>query len=472
MHKLRILAFIAVHLSIVAVVSAQPYAYVTNLGSNSLAVVNTANSSMVASIIVPSGPTGVGVTPDGSTVYVASQNTNSVSAINTSSNSVIASIGVCTTPTQLAVNPNASQVFVICQDSNQVAVIDTGSKSVSATIPVGSRPTGVAFNASGTRAYVANLWSGNVSVIDTASKSIANTFGAASGPAAVAVSPDGGSVYVANEYSNTITVHDAWGTVQNTIGVNFPNSLAMTPNGSRLIVTNGNISAASVIDTNSKSVIATLGVGLLPTAVAVSPDGGHAYVTNEFGLSVSVIDTGSNSVVNTIPSIGVYPVGVAMAAPAAAVAWQPAPSPAAAPANSCIGSVGTDHWKGEYFNNMYLSGSPVMVRDEGAGYFLRFDWGYEGSPNGGCGVPGAQFSVRWTRSITFSAATTRFWTNSDDGMRLYIDGQLVLDRWFDQSVNWRSVDVPMSGGTHNVVVEYYQDRGGSGAGLNWEYLPW
>ena len=98
------------------------------------------------------------------------------------------------------------------------------------------------------------------------------------------------------------------------ISVNYPNSLAMTPNGSRLFVTNGSTSAASVIDTSSKSVIATFGVGLLPTAVAVSPDGARAYVTNEFGLSVSVIDAGSNSVVNTIQSIGVYPVGIVVAA--------------------------------------------------------------------------------------------------------------------------------------------------------------
>src|SRR5215813_1311333 len=41
---------------------------------------------------------------------------------------------------------------------------------------------------------------------------------------------------------------------------------------------------------------------------------------------------------------------------------------------SCSQTVAADHWKGEYFNNANLAGSPVMVRDDGAG-FINFDWG-------------------------------------------------------------------------------------------------
>ncbi len=480
--KLLLIAFIA-QFWVVSTVSAQPYAYVANLGSNNVSVVNTTNSSIVASVTLPFGPTGVGVTPNGSTVYVASQTANTVSAINTSSNSVITSFGVCATPTQLAVNPNGQQVIVVCEGADQVSVIDTASNSVKGTIQVGSRPSGVAFNPSGTRAYVTNLWSSNVSIIDTAGRYVVGTFSAGSGPAAVTVSRDGASVYVANEYSNNITVHDSSsGSIQNTIsGISYPNSIAISPNGSRLFVTNGNSSSASVIDTGSRNVIAVCGVGLLPTAVTVSPDGTRAYVTNQFGLSVSVIDTGSNSVVNTIQGIGVYPVGVAMATLAAtsaptttSITVAPAPAPAPAPtptpvATNCFASIAGDHWKGEYYNNMYLSGNPIMVRDDGTDV-LNFNWGYEGSPNSACNVPGTQFSVRWTRSVNFNAGTYRFSTTSDDGMRLFIDNQKVLDRWYDQLPGTQTVDVPLNGGAHTILIEYYQNRGGASAGLNWQQI--
>lgn len=144
--------------------------------------------------------------------------------------------------------------------------------------------------------------------------------------------------------------------------------------------------------------------------------------------------------------------------------------PAAPPvAPSCLASVASDHWKGEYFNNMTLSGTPLMVRDDGAGD-LNMAWGNEASPNPGCNLPGAVFSVRWTRVATFSGGMYRFNTSSDDGMRMYIDGTRVLDRWFDQGANPIVTDVPVTGGTHTVVVEYYQNRGGNSAAVSWQQL--
>ena len=56
--------------------------------------------------------------------------------------------------------------------------------------------------------------------------------------------------------------------------------MAITPDGTRVYVTNGNDSTVSVIDTASKTVVATVGVGFLPAGVAITPDGTRAYVTN------------------------------------------------------------------------------------------------------------------------------------------------------------------------------------------------
>jgi hypothetical protein len=127
---------------------------------------------------------------------------------------------------------------------------------------------------------------------------------------------------------------------------------------------------------------------------------------------------------------------------------------------------GGDTWKGEYFNNKTLSGSPVMVRDDGAG-FIDFNWG-AGSPSSTCGIGSDNFSVRWTRTVSFYPATYRFTVTSDDGFRLYIDGTLKLDKWFDQSAPTYTVDVPLTAGGHTLMMEYYENGGVAVAKLSWE----
>jgi YVTN family beta-propeller protein len=74
-----------------------------------------------------------------------------------------------------------------------------------------------------------------------------------------------------------------------------PYGVAVTPDGSKVYVTNLNDNTVSVIDTAMNKVITTISVGPNPLAVAVTPDGSKVYVTSLSG-TVSVIDTVSNTV--------------------------------------------------------------------------------------------------------------------------------------------------------------------------------
>jgi len=73
------------------------YAYVSNLGSNSVSVLDTANNTIVKTVLVGTSPGGVAVTPDGAYVYVSNQGSNSVSVINAASDTVVATIPVAGT---------------------------------------------------------------------------------------------------------------------------------------------------------------------------------------------------------------------------------------------------------------------------------------------------------------------------------------------------------------------------------------
>jgi hypothetical protein len=97
--------------------------------------------------------------------------------------------------------------------------------------------------------------------------------------------------------------------------------------------------------------------------------------------------------------------------------------------------------------------------------FINFDWG-GGGPNA-CGIGSDNFSVRWTRDVYFDAGTYRFTVTSDDGCRLYVDGQPIFDKWFDQAPTTYEKEVSLSAGYHTIEMEYYEAGGGAVASLSW-----
>jgi len=109
-------------------------------------------------------------------------------------------------------------------------------------------------------------------------------------------------------------------------------------------------------------------------------------------------------------------------------------------------------WRGEYYNNVNLSGSPLVRNDQK----IDFDWG-KGSP--AKGIRADNFSVRWTRRLDFEAKTYRFSVRVDDGVRLWVDGQLLIDQWKDGAMRTYSVERTMTQGQHDVRVEMYERTG-------------
>ena len=88
-----------------ATAQAQTRAYVTNNGSNTVSVIDTATNTVVATIPVGVSPFGVAITPDGTRAYVANQDSNTVSVIDTATNTVIATIPVGANPVAVAITP-------------------------------------------------------------------------------------------------------------------------------------------------------------------------------------------------------------------------------------------------------------------------------------------------------------------------------------------------------------------------------
>ena len=127
-------------------------------------------------------------------------------------------------------------------------------------------------------------------------------------------------------------------------------------------------------------------------------------------------------------------------------------------------------WRGEYFGNPSLEGQPALVRTDDD---IGFDWADDAPAPG---LPAEGFSVRWSRVTTFEQGLYRFYATMDDGMRVYVDEELLIDEWQDRSEREVVASRQMSAGSHVLRVEYYDRRHGALANLRWEkdrsYAGW
>jgi hypothetical protein len=122
-------------------------------------------------------------------------------------------------------------------------------------------------------------------------------------------------------------------------------------------------------------------------------------------------------------------------------------------------------WRGEYFTNPDLAGDPALVRNDPD---PNLDWG-EDSPAPGV-IPADGFSVRWTRTLEFAPGLYRFVLTADDGGRLLVEGQAVIDAWQDTAGQTNSVDRTLSGGQYQIVVQHRDVAGPARIAAGWSPL--
>src|SRR4029078_1155005 len=97
---------------------------------------------------------------------------------------------------------------------------------------------------------------------------------------------------------------------------------------------------------------------------------------------------------------------------------------------------------------------------------IDFDWSF-GAPNAGVGAD--SFSVRWTGAVepAFSELYT-FYTTSDDGVRLWVNGQQIINNWTDHGPTENSGTIALvAGQKYDIKMEFYENGRGGTAKLFW-----
>jgi YVTN family beta-propeller protein len=118
---------------------------------------------------------------------------------------------------------------------------------------------------------------------------------------------------------------------------------------------------------------------------------------------------------------------------------------------------------GQFFANTTLTGTPVLTRSE----TVNYDWG-TAAPAAGLPVDG--FSARWLGRVgILTSGNYTFQTTSDDGVRLWVNGALVIDNWtfHAPTINNSPIIALKAGFFYDIKLEYFESQAGAVAKLAW-----
>jgi hypothetical protein len=133
-----------------------------------------------------------------------------------------------------------------------------------------------------------------------------------------------------------------------------------------------------------------------------------------------------------------------------------APTLAPTPAGSGTGLTG------QYFDNSNFTGT-IMTRTDAT---VNFNWGL-GSPASSIAVD--TFSARWIGKVQAQHSQTyTFHVTGDDGVRLWVNGKLLIDKWVLQSATeWSGSIALVAGNKYDIKLEYYENQSAAVAQLRW-----
>jgi len=122
------------------------------------------------------------------------------------------------------------------------------------------------------------------------------------------------------------------------------------------------------------------------------------------------------------------------------------------------GGVRGDYYRGMNFENFVLTRTDPQI---------NFNWGDPGGPDATVGDD--SFSARWTGEVEAAFTETyTFYARADDGVRLWVAGQQLVDAWIDQSATeYKGTIDLVAGNTYGIVMEMYENGGDAVAELRW-----
>lgn len=153
----------------VAVSPDRARAYVANMGSGSVGVIDLAAGRKLTDIAVGGQPEGIAVTPDGERLWVADRAGDTVQVIDAATGSVLAKRKTGKTPIRVAISPDGRHAITSDHGAGTISVFDAAPARPLRTITVGrpgSEQVTAIFSADGRRLYIAETGVDRIAEVD------------------------------------------------------------------------------------------------------------------------------------------------------------------------------------------------------------------------------------------------------------------------------------------------------------------
>lgn len=265
-------------------ISSQGQAYVTQPLTDSIAVVNVAGEAVPSHFAVGHRPDEVTFNGAGTKAFVTNLDDRTVGVIDAATNTQTTTFSVPGEPLRIRLGPNETKLYVTLSDGS-LEVLDATSGAIDTTLAIGGTPNGLALNSTGTRLYVSSTL-GTVTEINTATDAVLQTASVGGAPQDLVVAPGDTTLYVASE-SGVVQIW-ALPSFAAHPSISVPNAfgLALTPDGSRLLVSQPGSASVTVVDARSRAALFSVAMPGSPRHIAVTPDGKTALVADESGSVV------------------------------------------------------------------------------------------------------------------------------------------------------------------------------------------
>jgi YVTN family beta-propeller protein/VCBS repeat-containing protein len=288
--------------SAIAINSTGTRLYVSNGGSSTVSVINTATNTEITKVTVGSQPSGLAVSSDDSRVYALSLYSDKVTVIRTSDNRVIGSAAVGDSPRGIVLSPNGQVAYVTNYNSGTVTVLNTVETTPAfvKTITVGTQPEGIAISKDGALVYVAN-GRDTVSAIDTRSNTVIGSAVPIDSPAesgAHAIAVSGNKIYVTDYVDGFVRVLNV-GRVQTAPQANGAPTVG-TPNPNTGTI----VGDLKVIDTDGDALSYTVFDAPDQGALTVDPNGTDTYTPTAAARVAAGANTVDTFTVRVSDSLG------------------------------------------------------------------------------------------------------------------------------------------------------------------------
>jgi DNA-binding beta-propeller fold protein YncE len=286
---------------------------VTHYGDDSLALIDTADSTIAQAVIDVDEPFAIAMSDASQRrAYVSTVSTayDSILTFDLDANGVVAAHPVAHSVTDLAVSPDGRYVYASRTAVNgaDVAILDTttgNEDSFGIAAAAGTTADCVRVSADGRRLYVAanGPFAAELVVIDTHNNRVVNTIEIGSPIRDIALSPDGATAYVGScgpDFGAVLDVLDIRDIRTDTIADTYKigettgwlTQLALSRDGQRVYLVGD--SGVTVLSTSTHDVIGSIVTGAQPSCVTESPDGDRLYIADYAG-AITVLTIASTA---------------------------------------------------------------------------------------------------------------------------------------------------------------------------------